>query len=118
MGTRAPNFLELSRRNIGTIVRSNTSPELLTASLVNSTELVSVDDLRLMSNLGVDAKSVVWLRRLAWGKRARFREKDFVLVAAGRGGNRRSPRMWAAASVAHRRAMARRLRIVIVVHCH
>lgn len=61
-GATAPNFLKLRGRDIGTVVSSDSGPKLLTTSLVDSTKAVGVDNAWLVSNLGVDAKSVVRLR--------------------------------------------------------
>lgn len=82
VGARAPNLLELSGSDIGTIVSGNGSPELLAASLVDGTKAVSVDDLGLMSHLGVDAESIVGLGRVSGGKRAWLGEENLVLITA------------------------------------
>jgi hypothetical protein len=66
-GAMAPNVLELSGGNIGTVVGGNRGPELVAAGLVDVTKAVGVDDLGLMSDLGVDAQSVERLWRAMWG---------------------------------------------------
>jgi hypothetical protein len=84
IGAIAPDLLKLSRRNIGTVVSSNRSPELLAASFVDGTKTVGIDNLGLVSDLSVDAETVVWFRRATRGKSARLGEKDLVLRTAGR----------------------------------
>jgi hypothetical protein len=103
----APNLLELGRRHISAVISGDGGPELLAASLINSAKAVSVDDLGLMNHLGVDAEGVVRLRRLARGKGARLGEQDLVLVTARGSGDRGSPEVRAATSVAHGRAVTR-----------
>lgn len=105
VGTRTPDFLELGRGNVGTVVGGDGGPELLAARLVDGTETVGVDDLGLVSDTGVDAEGVVRLGRLAGGHGTRLGEEDLVLVAAGRVAYRSGPRE-RAAGVAHGRAVA------------
>jgi hypothetical protein len=107
MGTRAPDLLELGRRNIGAVVRSDGSPELLTASLVDGAKALSVDDLWLVSDLGVDAKGVEGLWRVAGSEWARLWQEDLVLVAPRRGSDGSSSVLGAASGVAHGGAVAR-----------
>jgi hypothetical protein len=114
-GAMAPNVLELSGRNIGTVVGGNGGPELVAAGLVDVTKAVGVDDLGLMSDLGVDAQSVERLWRAMWGQRARLGQKDLVLNTSRGVGNRSRSNM-RAAIIAHRRAVARGVRVRVVVH--
>jgi hypothetical protein len=117
VGTIAPDLLELGGGDIGTIVGSNGSPELLTASFVNGAEAVSVDNLGLMSHFGVDAKTIEGLRRSTRSKSAGLGEENLVLGAAWRGSHGVGVSM-GTTSVAHRRAMARRLGVGILVDGH
>jgi hypothetical protein len=117
IGAIAPDLLKLSRRNIGTVVSSNRSPELLAASFVDGTKTVGVDNLGLVSDLSVDAETVVWFRRATRGKSARLGEKDLVLRTAGRVWYRASTDM-GAARVAHGGAVARRLRVGVLLGNH
>jgi hypothetical protein len=118
IGPGTPDLLELSGRNIGTVIGSNGSPELLAASLVNGTETVGIDNLGLVGYLGVDAESIERLGRFAGGHGARLGKEDLVLTAARRSADRSGSDVRAAASVAQRRAVTGRLRIFLMVHCH
>ena len=101
IGTRTPDFLELGRRNIGTVISSNRSPELLTASFVDGPKTVSVNDLGLVCHTGVDSETVVRLGRVTRCHGAWLGKEDLVLVATGRGAHRSRSYMRAAAGVAH-----------------
>jgi hypothetical protein len=79
-GAAAPDLLELCRRNISTIISSNSGPELLTTGFVDGTKSVGVDNAGLVSNFCVDAKSVVRFGRVLRGKRAGLGKKDLVLA--------------------------------------
>lgn len=117
VGAAAPDLLELGRGDIRTVVSSNSGPELLAASLVDGAKAIGIDNLWLVSNLGVNAETIVWLRRTTGGKSARLGEENLVLRAAGRVGYRASTDM-RAARVAHRRAVTRRLRVGILFGDH
>jgi hypothetical protein len=117
IGAVAPDLLELGRRDVGTVVGSNSSPELLAASLVDGAKAVSINNLWLVSNLGVNTETIERLRRAARGKSARLGEEDLVLRTAGRVGYRASTDM-RAARVAHGGAVTRRLRVDILLGDH
>jgi hypothetical protein len=80
-GAAAPDLFELCRRDVGTIISGNGRPELLTARLIDSTKSLGVDDTRMVSDFGVDAKSIVGLGRALRSKCARLRKKNLVLAA-------------------------------------
>jgi hypothetical protein len=80
----APDLLELSRRNIGTVVSGNSSPELVAASLVNGAKAVGVNNLGLVCYFGIDTEPIERFRGALRGKSARFGQKDLVLNASGR----------------------------------
>jgi hypothetical protein len=80
-GAAAPDLFELCRRDVGTIISGNGRPELLTARLIDSTKSLGVDDTRIVSDFGVDAKSIVGLGRALRSKCARLRKKNLVLAA-------------------------------------
>ena len=82
-GAAAPDLFELCRRDVGAIIGGNSRPELLTARLIDSTKSLGVDDTRMVSDFGVDAKSIVGLGRALGSKCARLRKKNFVLAATG-----------------------------------
>lgn len=117
IGTCAPNLLKLSRRNVGSVIGSNSGPELLATRLVDCAKTVGVDSLGLGDHLGVDSESVVRLRRFPGSHGTGLREQDFVLAAVGRGADGHGPHM-GAASIAHRRSMAGGLRVGVVLHGH
>jgi hypothetical protein len=117
VGAVAPDLLELSGGNIRTVVGGDRSPELLTAGFVDGAEAVSVDDLRLMGYLGVDAETVEWLWRTTGSEGARLGKKDLVLRSAWGGGDGVGANM-RTARVAHRRAVARRLRVGVLFRSH
>lgn len=73
-GAVTPNVFELGGRHVRTVVGSNGGPELLTTGLVDGTEAVGVDNLGLVSHLGVDAQGIVWLGRSARSQSARLRK--------------------------------------------
>jgi hypothetical protein len=104
-GAIAPNFLQLSRRDVRTVVSGNSGPELVTTSLVDGAETISIDDLGLVCNLGVDTQPVEWLGGALRSKCARFGKENLVLSTSGGGSNRCRPDM-RASTVAHRRAVA------------
>ena len=81
-GTVAPDLFELSGRNIGAIVGSDGRPELLAASLVDGAKTVCVDDLGLVGDLSVDAKTIEGLRRRARSQSTRLGQKNLVLNPA------------------------------------
>jgi hypothetical protein len=100
VGSVAPNLLKLGGRDIRTVVGSDSSPELLAAGLVDGAEAVGVDDLGLMSYFGVDAETVIRLRRSMGRKGTGLGKKDLVLRSAWRGGDGVGTNM-RTASVAH-----------------
>jgi hypothetical protein len=114
-GTVTPNLLELGRGNIGTVVGGNGGPELVAARLVDGAEAVRVDNLGLMRYFRVDAKSVERLRGSLGSKSARLGQENLVLSACRRGADGRRPDVGATV-VAHRRAVAGRLRVRVVLH--
>jgi hypothetical protein len=116
-GAVAPNLLKLARGNVGAVVGSNGGPELVAARLVDGAEAVRVDNLGLVRDFGVDAKSVKRLRGSLGSKSARLGQEDLVLGARGRGADGRGPDVGTTV-VAHGRAVTGRLRVRIVVHGH
>jgi len=100
----APDLFQLGGGDIGAIVGSDGGPELLTASFVDCTKAVGVNDLGLMSHFSVDAESVVRLWGVPRREGAGLGEKDLVLVAPRGGADGGCPDV-GAASVAHGRAM-------------
>jgi hypothetical protein len=117
VGSVAPNLFELGGRDIRTVVGSDSSPELLAAGLVDGAEAVGVDDLGLMSYFGVDAETVVRLWRSTGRNGTGLGKKDLVLRSARGGGDGVGTNM-RTARVAHGRAVARRLRVPVLVDSH
>jgi hypothetical protein len=113
----APDLLELGGRHISTVVGGNSGPKLVAARLVDGTEAVSVHNLGLMRNLGVDTQSVEWLRGSLGSKSARLGQEDLVLNTCGRGADGCRPDV-GATIVAHWGGVAGRLRVRVVFHCH
>jgi hypothetical protein len=102
----APNLLKLSRRDIRTVVGSNSSPELIAASLVDGAKAISVNDLGLVSYFGVDAKSIEWLRGTLGCEGAWLGQENLVLGSARGGGHGHGSNVRATV-VAHGRTVAR-----------
>jgi len=113
----APNLLQLCRGNISTVVGSDRGPELVAASLVNGAEAVSIDNLGLMSDLGVNAQAVEGLGRSLRGEGARLGQENLVLGTSRGSSDGSGPNMRATV-VAHRGAVTGRLRVRVVVDSH
>jgi hypothetical protein len=110
----APDLLELAGGHVGAIVGCNRRPELLAAGLVDGAETLRVDGLGAVVDIGVDAQAVVRLRRALRGQGAGLGEQDLVLAATGRGCSRDRAHVVATVEV-HGGAVARRLRVAVVV---
>jgi hypothetical protein len=82
LGAVAPDLLELGRRDISAVVRSDGRPELLATSLVDGTESVSIDNAWLVGNLSVDTETVVGLGRTLGCESTRLGKENLVLAAA------------------------------------
>jgi hypothetical protein len=113
----APDLLKLGRWNISTVVGGNGGPKLVAAGLVDGAEAVSVNDLGLVSYLGVDAEAVEGLGGSLGSKSAWLGQEDLVLSTSRGGGDGCGPNVRAAV-VAHWRAMTGWLGVRVVVNSH